>query len=103
MGITGKGLGQNLDSDLPVKPSIASTIYLARAAGPRRCLDSVRTKFRARGEDHRVRNYRLPSISQRTCDSGRMVGQPEVIQKRASRRSEPIGIFRRTTLLPSRL
>ena len=52
MDIIGRGLGQNLDSDFPVKASIASTIYLARAAGPQRCLDSVGTEFRARGEDH---------------------------------------------------
>jgi len=48
--------GQNLDRNDAIKPRVPRAIDLAHAAGTKRRLNLVRTKFSAKSEPHRARH-----------------------------------------------
>ena len=49
--------GQNLDRNDAIKPRVPRAIDLAHAAGTKRRLNLVSTKFSAKSEPHRARHY----------------------------------------------
>src|SRR5450432_2408055 len=80
--------GENLDGDDALQPRIQCTIHLAHAASSERRLNFIRSESGARGKGHPCASlYSCAAPWRGSDDSGCVVGQPEVIQKRAWGRS----------------